>query len=523
MHIVVVFLFLSALSALIFVLFNNKKILASDQRVHLLYIDAIKKNKHKFILTCGNYLVQKKISYPQFIHWCLSFFSNKAVVQLQRYFPLIFATLSTLAFCFFSVKVYSYINPSFSVESFTLISGLIFVLTPFSYNINNAKNAGISARGLGVFFGQVYAYCLVLFTIEGLYVYLLIAFFCALIIILSNQLGTQYLLFATPLFSLVYLDGFLMIPLVVSILAFFLILPKVFLQFWVGQFGHKLFYFRHIYKTLLKYRASIWGDVFWYIWKLLITRQKPKGGGTLFMYIYTNSIIILIFMLPLTLPVLSYCIFYFSRLDCHIKFLFFPILIGLILFILFSFRRTRFLGEPERYVEFNIGFMAVLCLFFFKQDIYVSLIIYQVVIVVFQIIAPRIKVKVKQGKISNRLVLIENQLIAFSSSGIEVRLLSNNTEITRLLLGPMIKVFYGSVNTEMYGEFHYNELYHDFNRMKNEKIVPVINSFDINYFILDTDFCAVSDFEQLVFSAGLVFDQVFHEANLILYKVERTK
>lgn len=510
-----------------YILFTKSNLLSSDEKIHLLYIDAIRKNKHRFILTCESYLVQKQVSYPQFIHWCLSFFSSKTIRLFSKFFPLLFSLLSTIAFCLFAIKIYHYIDPSYiSIERFLFIGGLIFISTPFTYSLANSKNLGISARGLGLFLGQVYTYSLVLFDSEPLFFYLAIAFFSALIIILSNQIGMQYILFSTPFFAIFYSNIFLIGPLLLAVSVFFVTFPKISLQFWKGQFAHKLFYYKYIYQLLIKNRASIWGDVGFYIWKQLfskiLSKEKPKKWGSLIMYIYTNSVIILIFMIPLTLPIAFYYIFCFYKLNANTLFLFYPIFVGLGFFLLFSFKRTRFLGQPERYPEFTIGFMAVLFLLIFKEvELSILLIIYQLLLVVFQLIIIKITSSISEKSTYNKLYNIETHLISCSNSGIEVRLLSNNTNIIRFLTNSMIKVFYGSLNTQMYGRFHYKEIYHDFDRMKNEKIIPIIDEFSINYFVLDIKFCSLENFQQLIAKSPFVFREIFQSPDFIFYEVHR--
>ncbi len=112
MELLVICLFLPMCSVgLHYVLFAKNNLLSCDEKIHLLYIDAIRKNKHKFIFTCDSYLVQKQVSYPQFIHWCLSFFSHRAVRLFSKFFPLLFSLLSPIGFCLFAIKIYHYINP----------------------------------------------------------------------------------------------------------------------------------------------------------------------------------------------------------------------------------------------------------------------------------------------------------------------------------------------------------------------------------------------------------------------------
>ena len=529
MLLIVIIFLLFAILIVLFLFFTDKNASFSDQTLHVLFIDLIRKNKNKFIVNCDNFLIQSKMTYPQLLHWGFSFIPKYLIPKATLFSPAIFSIVSLLSFLFFVFSVHPYLAIyKISLEKFLLLCGLLFVSTPYSYNIINAKNMGISARGLGLFLGQLYTYSMVLFILHDSYSYFIIACFLSLLIFMSSQFASQHIFFSTILLTIFYQSFILLIPIVVSVISFFLITPRLAYQFFYGNINYKKFYYKYLAKShILMYRESIWKDIFWEIWKLLLTKKKPKGGGTLFMYIYTNPIVILLFSLPLTVPICLYFMFNLIQkctiggYDNFVLLLTMPIIISLFLFLLFSFRETRFLGEPERYVEFTIGFMSVTLVLLLCEHLYIiyGILSFQFLLVFLQVYASRIRIKRKIKNLQEGLIKINNIINENLRQDDEIRLLSNNTEIMRLLTDSRKKVFYGSLYSEWYGKFHYTDLYYNFNEMKADMILPVIEEFNISHFVLDTNILSYERFNSLIKTHARSFKQLIEKDNLIAYKI----
>ncbi len=525
MPLIYIIILLVTFQIILLLLFFAKVSMASDQSIHILFIDLIRKNKHRLISVCDSFLIQNKMTYPQFVHWFFSFVPKHRVGTVTSCLPFIFSTISLVLFIFFVVGLSSdLLSDQISLEKLLFLSGLLFISTPFTYNINSAKNVGISARGFGLFLGQLYTYSLVLYLLHHSTIYLWIAAISALFIFMSSQFASQYILFSTLLLAIFYQSLTIFIPLVGSVISYFIISPKIASQFFSGNFGHKKFYYKYLAERLLfTYRESVWKDIFWEIWKLLFTRNKPKGGGTKFMYIYNNPAIVLIFSLPLTIPVVYYTLVHSADSAQHrlITLLGIPVVASLVLFVLFSFRKTRFLGEPERYVEFIIGFTSVITVILFHSQIVIiyCLICYQVACVLAQAFIAKYRTKIKMKSLVDGLNSVNNSIATNFTASEEIRLLSNNTEIMRVLTDSTKKVFYGSLYSEWYGKFHYAELYHTFDRMKDEMILPVILGHKINCFVLDINFFSSTEFETACVKSSVVYEKFAVKDNLVAYKI----
>ena len=106
--------------------------------------------------------------------------------------------------------------------------------------------------------------------------------------------------------------------------------------------------------------------------KLLSVSNKSSFFQTL-KYIATNPIIVLIS----SMPILVYIIYlwYNNNKLLFSKNLFWsisiPVFCCFIAFLATSFRKTRFLGEPERYLEFGIGIASIMVGIYYNDNSFV--------------------------------------------------------------------------------------------------------------------------------------------------------
>lgn len=526
----IVIAILVLVTASLFMLFYVKSTLGSDQSVHLLFISLIRENRHRMINQCKAFMIQPNMIYPQLLHWIFSFLPMKSLSLVSSILPMISALLSLSAFLFFL----NFLSPYYQFDTMAMLTmGLIFVTTPFTYNINNAKNAGISARGLGLFLGQLYTYCMILYALSGNYLFILVGAVAGLLIFMSSQFASQYLLFGCVILTALYGSFIPVATVAASVILYFAISPVIARQFFVGNLGHKKFYYKFLAdKLLLTYRESIWKDVFYEIWRLIFTRQSPKGGGTTFMYVYNNPFVALVTGMPLAVIVILLVFYNAIATDEFIKGVVWimcaPVVCGMILFFLTSLKKTRFLGEPERYVEFSIGPAAFLAgLFIFELQSFgsngyliLSIILgYQILMVLFQAFVARKRSKMKARGIVESVRVINDSIEQETDKEKTVKLLSNNTEIMRSLITAQRQVFYPSLYSSWYGKFHYPDLYNTFDEMKSEMIIPVVREFAINHFVLDTNFLTQKNFEASCRKESLPVTVIASHGNLISYKI----
>ena len=492
MYILFICLFFGILSIVSLIpLFTLKdRLHGSDHYYHVLLIDLIRKNSHRFIKRVDNFLVDTPMVYPQLVHWMLSWFPKEKINFISQLFPSVLNVSSYLAFLFFSIKIYPFTQQVHSIpfEKFLFLVTIIYVSIPYTYNLVNAKNTGISARGLGLVLGQIYLYCLVLFFLEHSVLYLFIGSLVVFLILISSQFGTQFILLASPLLSLYYRHLAPLGMVILSVIIFLIIFPVIGIQYFKGQWGHKRNYFKYFaHFFILKIRYSIWRDWIYDFWKLLLRRDMPITRKLA--YISNNSLFIAIFEIPiLIILVVSFVLPRGGEKLLDIPF--FSTLAGitiipLTLFILTTFRISRFLGEPERYIEFSFGLLSIIFVLVFAGSLMTKIVlIYSFLFIGLKLI---IYSSHKRSLTSSESMdHLRKKISELVEAGDDVRLLANDTEVARFLINSDIKAYCPSWISEREGRFHINEIMtENFPLLRKEILIELVRDYNINLIVID--------------------------------------
>lgn len=339
---------------------KNIALSSPDALYHKFLIKAILKNNNRFVKTHYNVFNENVVAYPQLIHWLLAQLNSRTQKHLVTYFSLY---LAVLQIALFVAWFFSYITlvpdlVQLSVSKSFFYALLLFLSTPFTYNIHNAKNLGLSIRFLGLLLGQLMLLLFFLFYQTNDLLYLILGGPLALIIILSSQFPLQMVLFGSIVIATITGNMYFLLPIIIGVISFYVFLPSFATHFLTAQLNHKYLYWKYNAKAqLLSIRRSIWLDFLWPIPKRLfkqLVRFDLKSYD--WTYIKQNAVILLVFEMPVFL--LFYYLFFYQNLQASeiSKALFW---VALILFVLFSFRQTRFLGEPERYLEFFLPLLSI--------------------------------------------------------------------------------------------------------------------------------------------------------------------
>ena len=321
---------------------------SSDHFVHLNMINKYRENNFQINLKNINYFNQKYHHYPFFFHWILSKYFFKTVVN----YPLLISyAINVLSFIFFNLFLSLVKNDYNFYELFLL--NVIKLIFPFSYIYWNAKNLGISGRAFGVLLGELFSYGLFfLVNYEDnfyVYVYLYIIGFISLI----SSLFTFQFVYLISLIISIFLNNPILFALMNLLFpGLILIFPNYGKDFIKGQLNHKINYSKYLAKVkLLKERKSIYRDFIYDFWVKMFLNFK-KG----LKYIFKNPIVEVIYGFPF-LIIYLFNIMFSNSSEFSIDLV---ILSSLILFLLICLRPFRFLGEPQRYIEFIIPLISIL-------------------------------------------------------------------------------------------------------------------------------------------------------------------
>jgi hypothetical protein len=480
-YIAILLFFLPTIISILSLLKVNFK--GSDQNYHLLIIEAIRQNRNRFILSMPFFVGKNRHSYPQLLHWALSFLNEQNVLKFGKYITVIMNLLSSIALYFFSKKILDSMGIE-DVNPYLIKIGVIFSFAPISYDLMNAKNVGLSARGIGLFLGQLYCYIQFLYDINHDTILLLYLTLIGVLIIFTSVFATQFLFFFTILLSILQKDVMYLSPFIIAVLFMLIFFNQYTNNYFIGQFWHKYIYSKKLAKIfILKNRYSIWRDFVFDFWKKLfitITTRKPLID--LFKYIATNPII----NLMTGLPSLFFLLFYIKsyQQDKIILLLYIYIIAGLLTFILTSFRITRFLGEPERYVEFLIGLIAIVSIFLPIETI-IILTIFSVFYIAFRIIVVDKQIK---NSVSHKLYEItyeiKETLISRKSN---ITFLCESTQLSKLLFDKNYQSFRHPLFQKKIGEFDFDHIHsHHYDYIDPNIIPKVAKYYKLDYLLISS-------------------------------------
>ena len=495
-----------------FLLLIQSKLLSkgSDHSFHLALIENIKKNKNRFLLNYPNVIGGKNFAYPHLLHLLLSYLNKQSILKNEREIGRVLNHLSLFVFVIFSLYVYKTMEPEISLNKFIICSGLLYILTPFSFALWNAKNTGISTRGFGIFLVYVYQFFLLEFYLNNNYIMFFPIIITFVIIILSSQLATQFIVLSTPFLVYVYKDIIFLISLLLSFIIFYLFFPKLAKNYFKGQFWHKTIYFKYLAKiSILKNRPSIWLDFFYTIWKELFKDFK-KG----LYYIYLNPIISILVSIP-TFGTL--CFYLIIKSDYNFTKLELGLLINLtsalFVFIITSFKKTRFLGEPERYIELSLPSIIAFMLMvtdFHQKYLYLNISI-SIVLLIGQFLVAHYFLK---PSILSRKKMLET--IKDLNHANNARVFSNNYNVHNSVLETGAKVLLTNLTCNFTGNFSFNEIYKkDFPMVDKSVLLPLAKEFKINCLVIDNSFYRLESVEG---SEHLPIINTFNCDNFTIYQ-----
>ena len=331
---------------------NGSSHFGSDHYVHISILDKIKSNKYQFSVKRISGYNEENTAYPILFHWLLARFFYSSTVNRPNRINFVINVIALLFFNFF-------LGYFVGIQDWYFIfkANLLYVSFPFSYLSWNAKNVGLSARGFGLLVGQLFTYSLVFYFEDGgILIGLLLMTILSFIALLGSQFAFQYSFFISIVASIIFSKVELLAPSLLSITLFLVCFPKLSIEFFKGQYNHKRNYALFLAPVfILKARPSIYRDFIYDFWVKLSQLKKERVKALY--YIYSNPILELIYGFPFLWVFLYYRIN--ERLLVQLDL--FSILIGssLLIFFLISLRPLRFLGEPQRYVEFMIPLISI--------------------------------------------------------------------------------------------------------------------------------------------------------------------
>jgi hypothetical protein len=494
-----------------FMIYSNKKLIGtgSDHATHISIIKRIKDNKHSFIY---DYLLgynEKYPFYPQLYHWLVSFLPERIYRCKYHYINLAVKTIEIIAFNAF--LFYLYRQLAFD-EIVFLYANIVFNTFPFSYAAWNAKNSGLSARGIGLVSGQVYLFLLVAYLLSGNFLILPAIFVMVFISALLSQMALQFILLSLPLVVVTFSTPELLLLPFMALGLFYILMPNVANNFLIGQFNHKKNYALFMAGIfILKGRPSIYRDFVWDFWIKLKANWKHA-----LIYLFGNPLLELVYGFTYMWFVIYVGLT--SGFGEELNLMYKLVLISLGLFFLTSFRLTRFLGEPQRYVEFVIPLISVLFVLIHNYHI----ILYFLLLSILGSLVPLLILKISNNESIIGEPPKKYHLINYLEKRYDKRstvLTSNDSEILKIISGLGFKICrtdysrYYKCEKCFYKYCYNNNLSH----LSPESIFEYINSYNVNVIILNDDIYGIQELKDELNEITFQLKEVF--GNYSMYSV----
>lgn len=456
--------------------------LGSDHAVHMFIVNKIRKNNHKLFDRVPGIINDAYLgAYPLFMHVVLSYFSDKHIEILTKHYN---STVNGI-FVFLGGLTSLLLIEDMQWELMLGIC-LSLAMCPQFFHVFSARNFGLSSRPVGILLVSIlvllgYFYETSIesswFVVSGVVVGYLIWG--------SNTFSQQTIILTGLFEGLIYSSWFLIFVFMLSLAIFITLHNKYALSY-----IYRTAWFIYTYATqmaklyILKERHSIWRDFIWDFYKNFDKNDLKISVK----YVYRNPIIIIVFLNPFVffsmLPE-SFIAADTSFIVYSMRFSFCCFLV----FIMTSFRFSRFLGEPERYVEMGTMYSVITSMFILQEIsgllgisifIFYMSFLYLVQVAIVEKVASNISGQ--QESINGvQRVIVEKSL----SEGDEINFYSNNEDVTkRLMVNDWNFARFWSFETKFAG-YNFRDSYTQFPFYKERLTESVLDTYRVNYVVFD--------------------------------------
>lgn len=327
----------------------------SDHPVHVFLTRNIRDGGYRLFVRIPRLLnICYVAAVPLYLHWIVSHFRAAAVYWCERLLnPAVNAAHAGVfaLLALFAARLEGL--PALYVG----LATSAFALTPQFYHALSARNFGLSSRGTGLlvltlfFFAAYWAQARPQSALSWLALAVL-----GWLVWGFSTFAQQALCIVSAMILAISGQYAPMLGALLGLAVFIALHPR----YSLGYLRYTLYFIRAYRRELapiyiLAARKSIWRDLIWDLWL-----KGSEGFTEAARYAYGNSALIVLLLNPLA--VLACWAVLAGRLPPHgfIAYAGTVTLAGVLTMLLTSFRPTRFLGEPERYVE-AVTPWAVLC------------------------------------------------------------------------------------------------------------------------------------------------------------------
>jgi hypothetical protein len=318
----------------------------SDSPVHLFIIRAMRESGHRLFARIPGLINDTRCgALPLYTHWLLSFLPPSGLRYAERYLNPAINALHVLVV---GVALTLTLSAGSMVASTLAALVVLFTLTPQLFHVLSARNFGFSARGIGLLLLTLFFFAAYAVETDPRSIPAWAGLIAASWLIWGfSTFGAQ----ALCLLSITMMaTGHWGAPIgaVLGLVTFIAAHPRYSLAYLEYTARFIVAYRTELAPIyILSRRPSIWRDLVADIW-IRLRRDLTSG----LRYAYENSVMIAVVLTPVTLIAAIVAITGWNALvDPLVSYAGSVALAGVIAAFATSFRPTRFLGEPERYLE----------------------------------------------------------------------------------------------------------------------------------------------------------------------------
>jgi len=486
--------------------------IGSDHPVHVFLASVLRENNHKFFTRVPRLLNESHCgAYPLFLHWLLSFLPAE---RIRLVAALLNPAMNTLQIVLVYFICRQFLGIRESLGEHAGFVSLIFALTPQFYHAFSARNYGLSSRSIGI----------VLLTLNALLVFQsrssesAILYYLAIVVTGYlmwgfNTFSQQATIFFSVISGILFDNWDMLLLFTVSTIVFVVLHPR----YAISYLKHTLRFIMAFEKEaspvfVLKMRYSIWRDLVYDIW-IKLSDSVFEG----LKYAYNNSLLIVLMLNPLAIFTV---LLWFNATDMPLMITYFMQLAvtGIIVFILTSFRPTRFLGEPERYVEF-VSIFSTICSTWYLKDHYNNLFVY---IIPYFIVVNLVQFSIVL--LINKKIGAKNTDFDIAESTINnlnfrdgVRFCANNEGYTKMMMVNAWQFARLWTVDQLYGGYKFSEAFTQFPYVNKAPFEAMVKQCRINACMLDKkNFSTIFEDDREMFSR---LELVLETENYILYRL----
>jgi len=453
----------------------------SDHHFYVYYVDLLRRGGRRLLYDFPNFLNRTPTVDPQYFHWVLSWAGGPGMLALlSRILNPLFSALSLAVFAVFLASESAGSPVPWGANI------LLLAFTPQFQHSTNVRNYGLNTRGLGLLLFLLFSIACYQAGQAASWAWFAAAAGLAWLIIGCNIFAFQSLLLFAAVFLALFRSPVMAGAGLAGLLLFTALHPR-----YAGHYFRQLLGFWSLYadtlaeRFILLRRPSLWGD-----WVREIPSKWREKRSRAAWYAYENSVAILVVFQPLALcagaawamlPGGATALDLFSgRMAAA----------SLILFLATSFRRTRFLGSPERYVEMAMPFATALGAdFLYRVGGFALVAVCAAGQVALSNLQPYMNVfRKKKAAATDELQEFLRGVrarVEQDAGGRPVRFTSNNGEWGKYLLNADWRFVFFWPTVREIGGIPIAELMEDYPFIKTDAVERLVRRYGVNYCLID--------------------------------------